>query len=376
MGTLLLRNASLLSPRDGYEYEVVDVLIERDRIAAIEPRLDIACKSVDLSGMTLTPGFIDIHVHTLMGDRQMTADACGVMRGNVAVIDAGTTAPLVLDDFYNDSIDQSITSQYVLLSGLHPANKRGAALDVGLVTLDHYRKAVQKYPGYVLGLKVVASHSHVGDLGVPLVANAKELCQKLNLPLTVHIGNAPPDPGTFMHYLDAGDVITHTYNNKSSKIFHDDGTPKDFVAAARKRGVLFDVGHGSASFSYDTARKAFAKGFYPDLMGTDLYAPNQYGPVYGLSVVMSKLMALGIALEDCIDAVTSRAASTYNIEGYGSIQIGEMANLTAFTLEDCHITLADSVGDELTLSTLISPQRVFCAYQGETLCIEPTLGTP
>ena len=97
MGTLILKNASLLSPRDGYNGTPADVLIENDRVAAIEAKIDVAGKSIDLAGLTLSPGFIDIHVHTLMGENgegHMTADACGVMRGNVAVIDAGTTAQI------------------------------------------------------------------------------------------------------------------------------------------------------------------------------------------------------------------------------------------------------------------------------------------
>jgi dihydroorotase len=383
VGTLLLKNARLLSPGDGYDGEISDVLIEHDRIAAIAPELDTGGKHIDLSGATLSPGFIDVHVHTLMGendqrpgDSHMSADACGVMRGNVAVIDAGTTAPLVLDDFYHQSIERSLSAQYVLLSGLHPANLRGDHLDISLVTADHYKRALERYPDHVLGLKVVASYSHVRNLGVPLVANAKEICKTLNLPLTVHIGNAPPEPETFMHYLDRGDVITHTFHNKPAKIFLDDGTPKDFVAQARKRGVLFDVGHGSASFSYQTAQQAFAKGFLPDLMGTDLYAPNQYGPVYGLAAVLSKMMALGIPLSDCVDAVTRRAAQAYGIDGLGSLAVGEKANLTAFTLEPFDQTLEDSVGDEFLIPELLTPMRVFRAYEGETLCIEPTLGTP
>jgi len=383
MGTLLLKKASLLSPHDGYNQTVMDVLLENDRIAAIEKDLDVEGKCIDLDGLTLSPGFIDIHVHTLMGENDklptnkfMTADACGIMRGNVAVIDAGTTAPLVLDDFYHASIEKSLTDQYVLLSGLHPANKRGDALDVSLVTLDHYKRAVEKYPDRVLGLKIVASYSHVKNLGVPLVANAKEICNALHLPLTVHIGNAPPDPSTFMHYMDRGDVITHTFHNKPSTIFLEDGTPKDFVTEARKRGVLFDVGHGSASFNYTTARRAFAKGFLPDLMGTDLYYPNQYGPVYGLPVVLSKMLELGIPLADCIDNVTRKAAEVYSIKGLGSMKVGENANLTAFALEKCNLALKDSVGEELTLHTLMVPKHVFRSYQGQTLAVEPTLGDP
>ena len=103
-------------------------------------------------------------------------------------------------------------------------------------------------------------------------------------------------------------MITHTFHGKESNWILKDGKLKPEALRARARGVLFDVGHGEASFSFKTAKIAFPQGFIPDTVSTDLHCRNIDGPVYSLPLTMDKMMALGISLEDVIEMVTARPA--------------------------------------------------------------------
>ena len=372
MSTVLLKNAVLMAPQDDLWELRADVLIENGKIAAIEPELDAAgAKVIDLAGQYLAPGFIDAHVHSDHAPNYITADMCGVNRGNTAVIDAGTVGPLRMDEYYQRSTLNSVTRQYVLLNAVSPDSTKPPVLE--RVKYEYYRDAYEKYSDTIKGLKVTASYSHVGLIGVPLVINAKEICTRLGLPLTVHIGNAPPDPVDFLPYLDRGDVITHSFHNKDACIFYPDGTPKPEAAMARKRGVLFDVGHGRASFSWSMAQAAFNAGFLPDLMGTDLYKPNMNGPVYSLSAVLSKMLTLGRPLRECIDIVTRRTSEVYGLEEH-RLCVGAQADLTAFRLVDGKWDLADSVGEVRTVTTLIRPTMAINVSKGALNITETTLG--
>lgn len=118
------------------------------------------------------------------------------------------------------------------------------------------------------------------------------------------------------------------------------------AAAARQRGVLFDVGHGSASFSFETAERAMKQGFMADLISTDLYEKNLEGPVFSLSHVMDKMIELGLSVEEAIAKVTVKAADVFGLTGYGCLEVGAKAVFTAYSRKEESVELTDSVGEK------------------------------
>lgn len=70
--------------------------------------------------------------------------------------------------------------------------------------------------------------------------------------------------------LRRGDIIAHAFHGKGSTILTDEGAVLAEVRQARERGVIFDAANGRSHFSMNTARRAIANGFLPDIISSDL----------------------------------------------------------------------------------------------------------
>ncbi|WP_353625714.1 hypothetical protein [Bacillus sp. JCM 19041] len=154
------------------------------------------------------------------------------------------------------------------------------------------------------------SASVIGENGLKPLLLAKRLQRNVNKPLMVHIGSAPPQVSDILRHLDQGDIVTHCFNGKSNNLFDQKGKPLSALLDARSRGVLLDIGHGTASFSFAAAECAKKAGVAFDTVSTDLYEGNKRnGPVYDMATTLTKFLALGATLETCIQSVTEKAAA-------------------------------------------------------------------
>jgi dihydroorotase len=331
------------------EYEQAEIRIANGRIEAMGENLEPVEgeEKIRLPGMTLTPGWIDIHVHanpmgTVIG---LNPDQVGILRGSPVVFDAGTVGTDQLNEYVEKMIKTSNTDVKILLNISRIGLQR---LDEGSnpdwIDEDAIRKAVLKYPELIVGIKARASGSVVGDQGILPIRRAKAIAKEVKLPLVVHIGNLPPKVEEVLELLEKGDVITHCFHNKPNGLFDPEGNLISAARAAKERGVLFDVGHGSASFSFEIAERALGKGFVADFISTDLYEKNMDGPVISLSNVMDKMIQIGMSVEDVIDRVTEAPAQVFKLKGYGKFEIGGKAKLTAYSREYSQTVWTDSVG--------------------------------
>jgi len=193
-------------------------------------------------------------------------------------------------------------------------------------------QAIKKHPQFIVGLKARMSSSVVGDNGLKPLLRAKEMQKENNqLPLMVHIGNNPPNLDDIADVLDAGDIVTHCYNGKPNRILTPEGQLRDAIKRALDRGVLLDVGHGSASFSFAVARTAIKQGILPHTISSDIYCRNRInGPVHSLAHVMSKFFVCGMTLEQVIACVTLNAAEALKLPTKGRLEVGYDADLTIF----------------------------------------------
>ena len=149
----------------------------------------------------------------------------------------------------------------------------------------------------------------VGPDPRPALALALEAADALGLPLMVHVIDMGMPLPELLARLRPGDVVTHCFHGNDGGLLDDDGRVWPEAFAARERGILFDVGHGSGSFTWRVARAALAQGFPPDTISSDIHAYNHAGPVYDLPRTLSKLLHLGMPLGDVIAAATSRVAA-------------------------------------------------------------------
>ena len=119
-----------------------------------------------------------------------------------------------------------------------------------------------------------------------------------------------------------------------------------------------DVGHGAASFSFEVMQFALDQGIKADIISTDLHQNNVKGPVFDLPSTLSKLLNLGMSLEEVIKAGSNRPAGFLFPEENESdfLKIGNMADFTVFTLEASDEDVQDSQGVSLKLKKIIRPK--------------------
>ncbi|HEY8889057.1 MAG TPA: amidohydrolase/deacetylase family metallohydrolase [Clostridium sp.] len=350
MSNLLIKGGKLLAPHNGYYYNELDILLEDGMIKEIGENLSKQGNEVlELDGEIVAPGFIDIHTHCYKGKSLIgtKADVIGIQRGTTTIFDAGTSGALNYDDFKVSSINKSKTHIYTFLNisdwGL---NSLSELRDLQEINEERIIKKVEENRHNILGIKARASASVVGENGIIPIIMGKKIAKHAQLPLMVHIGNYPPDIMDVINILEKDDIVTHSYHGKKNGLFNENGTLKKEVLAAKERGVKFDVGHGSASFSFDTFRVALKNNFRPDFISTDLYHKNMIEPVGSLLNVITKLIACGMTLEECVNKVTYDVAKFFNLNNIGQLKNGSQGDLTIFNVKDCNESLKDSYGNK------------------------------
>ena len=198
----------------------------------------------------------------------------------------------------------------------------------------------------------------VGEHGLEPLRRARRAAEECELPLMVHIAFGPPEIGEVLELMRPGDVLTHCFTGLTMKLVDDDGRLYDHAQRAWDSGVIMDVGHGTGSFSFDTAEAVMSTGRRPEVISTDLHQLSVNGPAYDLPTCMSKLLHLGMPLRDVVRAASSRPAEILGIEReVGTLTPGSQADIAVFRLLPGRFPLYDIAGtmreaDELLVNTL------------------------
>ena len=329
--------------------QLVDVAIEHGKIAALGslPESSEAKQTLTLGGQVhVSAGWIDGHTHCYPASPLYhdEPDKVGVASGVTTVIDAGSTGADDVDDFQRIAATCK-TRVHALLNisriGLLRQNELADPADIDPALAQ---AAIRRHPGFIVGIKARMSGSVVGESGLQPLRMAKQIQQANgNLPLMVHVGNTPPDLDEIVALLGEGDLLTHCFNGKPNRILTPAGELRQAVREAMRRGLLLDIGHGGASFSFEVAELAIAQGILPHTISSDIYCKNRIkGPVYSLAHVMSKFFAIGMTLEQVLACVTHQAADALRLPGKGRLEVGADADLTLFQVASDPILFADT----------------------------------
>ncbi|SHN34739.1 amidohydrolase/deacetylase family metallohydrolase [Gracilibacillus kekensis] len=343
--------------------KTVDIVIGDRRIVEIvSPNTGIGDRIIDFYGQVyISSGWIDMHVHAFpefepYGDE---IDEIGYKTGVTTIVDAGSTGA----DQIHELVRNSKNAKTNVLAFLNISK-------IGLKQIDELSnlswlnekkliKAVTTHSDFVVGLKARISKSVVGLNGLEPLKLARKFSDVTDLPLMIHIGTGPPAISEILDLLKEKDVVTHYLHSKKNNLFDDSGKPLPTLLQAIKRGVHLDVGHGNASFSFSIAEQAKANGIKFDTISTDIYRENRlYGPVYDMAHVLTKFLYLDYSLEEVIDAVTVNAAKWLNKPELGRVAIGDIANLTLFSVENQSVMLKDSDGEERNYDKQINVKGV------------------
>ncbi len=320
----------------------------------------------DAKGAFVSPGWLDLHTHIYYGatDISISPRRAGLPTGVTALVDAGSSGEANFLGFKEYIADRSPEDVFAFLNigsiGLVACNRVSELTGIASVDVDRTIEVARAYPEIIKGIKVRASHVITGSWGITPLLLGKKVARILKLPLMVHIGEPPPLVEEVLEALDPGDIVTHCFNGKNGGNIIEEPKALESARRAYDRGVLFDVGHGAASFSFDIARKSLDLGLVPHIISTDLHGHDVDGPVWDLATTMSKLHSLGLGLRETVEATTARPAAAIGLGGYAEdwMRAGVRANFTVFEVAEGAATVKDSMGRALEINKFFLPR--FC----------------
>lgn len=370
MKKLLIKNTRFINSIRPDQPQNTDILITDGCIEKVEPSICVSGEHdiYDVSGSYVSQGFIDMHTHiavpgmTQFKGREMGIDIeqYGIQSGVTTLIDAGTFGSETVQtaiDYVKSRETQVLFLLNASKTGIQPFKAELENLEN--IDIQSAKKAYTENTDYIVGIKARASKSACGSADIRAIVKAKKLACELELPLVVHIGNAPPRIEEVLYLLTKGDVVTHCFHGKlNNAIVDEDYHLRPEVVKARERGVLFDIGHGSESFNYEVARRLFSYGFDADIISTDLHSMNCLGPVFGLPLTVSKMLTLDEEITHWIPKVTANPAIAFCMEISSEGYIGNQAGLTIFDIVSTDETQYDSDKNPIHLNQKIEVKNV------------------
>ena len=375
---LLLTGATVLDPSQDL-HDSVDVGVIGGRIAAVGRDLQgTVSQRIDLSGCLLTPGWIDIHAHVYAGATTwgVSADALCLATGVTTIVDAGSPGWASLPGFVDYIVAPSRTRvlAFVHVSGLGLIyGPIGECEDIRYVDPERTAAAIEQWREVCVGVKVRQGGHQVGDHGIEPLRRAMQAGRYTNTPVMVHIAVGVP-LNDVLGEMRAGDIVTHCYQGTGDGIVAADGGVEPAARQARAKGVLFDVGHGGGSFRFDVARAALSHDFVADVISTDLHAHNVDGPVFSLAETASKLLNMGVSLEQVVRQCTTAPAKAIGRPELGTLALGAVADLAAFHVrEGGQFEFRDVTGEVMIGERRIEPHltvRDGTVYRPQELAAE------
>ena len=348
---ILIKNGHVFDPKNNID-AVMDVAIADGKILDMGTHLNSedAKKVVDATGLIVSPGLIDLHTHVFVGSKKnkfangnnsLSPDDFTFKAGITTVVDAGTSGYKNFPLFKAQVIDQTKTRVLAFLNiaayGMTGDDQQN---DLQKMETTRTTEMIQEYPDLIVGVKV----GHYEDIDWSPFERAIEVCEKTGRPLFVECHLPQYSLKDQLEHMRPGDIITHSFENiKERAPFVDaDGKILKIVLEAKKKGVLFDVGHGGAGFWFDQAVPAFKQGFWPNSFGTDLHKFSMNAGMKDMLNIMSKYLAIGMPLKEVLKRGSWFPAKAINRNDLGNLTKGSIADVVLLKIREGSFGFVDA----------------------------------
>src|SRR3954469_12108185 len=328
---LVLRGGHVIDPGNRIDGRT-DVAVSNGRIAAVQPDIPAAQarKALDVTGFYVVPGLVDLHAHVFGYEGSLVPDQTALRAGTTTIVDAGGSGWRTFDEFRRTVI---VTSRTRVLALLNIVGKGmvGEPYESDIEDMDPVKTAdtISKNRDVIVGIKT----AHFAKPGWIAIDRAVEAGRRAGVPVMVDdkifTNSGRTTKEELLQHLRPGDIHTHMYNDRQMELIDRfTGKVQPWMVEARRRGVLFDVGHGGGSFLWPVAARAVGQGFVPDTISTDLHSGSINIQQSDMPNVMSKMMLLGMSLGDVVARSTVNPAKAIGrYPDLGTLAVGRTADI-------------------------------------------------
>ena len=338
---VLLKGGHVIDPKNGID-EKRDVAVQSGKVAAVDRDIPVggAKRVLDVSGLYVVPGLVDIHAHMYAtpghrnawaGDNSILPDGFTFRTGVTTMVDTGSAGWRTFEDFRYRVLDRFQTKMYALINvaGMGMVSN-DLEQNVEDMDVDRMVGVAREHRDVIVGTKT----AHFRGTEWVSVDGSIEAARRLSLPVMIDFGNFPKERPYYelvTERLQKGDISTHMYRPDVPWL-GPDGKVLRYFHIARERGVIFDVGHGGGSFSFRNAVPAVAQGFLPDSISTDLHTGSMNDGMMDMATTMSKFLVMGMSLQDVILTSTWNPAQEIGHSELGHLSAGAAADVAVLNL--------------------------------------------